>query len=173
MKLYIYLFLLPFLISCNRVADNLYSKDFYTNQQDNNFLYNELSVDSTELVDYLSLKSLIDSLELEINGQLDFLDSIDSNYSPKTIIKGDKNIISSFYNDGVTEKEILLLLYKIDKKLSILNENYDQKNFNFLPTDTLLMYDKMPLELLKSLFEITISAIRDAEKETLTKKIKK
>lgn len=160
-------------VSCDRISDKSYLRDFYSNQEDNDYLYKQLSVDSIELQNFLSLKNSIDSLELEIQSQLDFLDSIDSNYSPKTIIIGDKMILSNFYNDGINEKEILTLLKKIDIKLTMLDKNYDQRNFNFLPTDTLMMYNKMSPELLSGLFELTISSVRDAEKKALLEKQKK
>jgi len=153
--------------------DRRFARDFSSNTQDNDPLYKNLSVDSTELIDFLSLKILVDSLELNIDKEIVFLDSLDSNYALLTIVKGDKEIISDFYKGGVKEKEILYLLQRIDTKLTMLSEDYDQTKFNFLPTDTLLMYDKMPLELLKGLFQITISTVRDAEKEALLRKLKK
>ena len=84
--------------SCNRLADNnVFRANYGELIQDNDSLYAKL--DTNDELNLKYLKHLIDTAEIKMLTELAFVDSVDHDYSSKSIILGDRKILEIRYKD--------------------------------------------------------------------------
>jgi len=156
--------------SCNRLADNNVFKASYGDEvfQDNDSLYAKL--DSNDEANLKYLKHLVDTAEIKMLTELAFVDSVDTDYSSKSIILGNRKILEIHYKDLTIEKEIYSILNRVDVEFQKIDSTYKTEDYKFLPIDSSTFYHQAPVNLLKVLFEMTISSLQKAERDVLSKR---
>ncbi len=157
--------------SCNRLVDNIAFKSSYGDEliQDNDSLYAKL--DTNDELNLKYLKHLIDTAEIKMLTELAFVDSVDHDYSSKSIILGDRKILEIRYKDLTIEKEMYSILNRIGAEFQKIDSTYKPEDYNFLPIDSSAFYNKAPVNLLKPQFEMTISSLQKAERDVLSKRV--